>query len=1054
MNEQKFIFTPENLSKYWNLLNNSNNPNERKIANSFLSQFKKNCPNNLEISIELFSSESIEDKLISSILIYQHIKENPKKFLNNKDLFNQIKDYLLNKILIPYTEIQDNENNDNNENNNKKNLIIERICYTMSIIILLGCCSFWPDAIDYMINFGKKTLKHTYLMAIIFGNCNNELKDLLLSKKQDFLIKNLFIQKKDEFKNLINTIFINTNNIDKKLYKKTVDLAKNLTSFEVNILHIPNLIKIVLNDININNIDSLSELICESIKCSNSRKLEETSDLNINEYDEIINKDELISFSYIIDIIIYYVQKHNNPDEDIIFGFAKIFSSVTENFVYLFFKKDILSQKIFNLFFFFISHKIRKISQIFFETIPIIKNFISNYKFSNYSQNEKIEFSNFLLKVLLNILNNCKFKTIKKKQDIFLNEEYISINNLNLNKNDEKNINDEYVDDINEVTIEDYRNAAEDVFSNIFLIFVENYGKEGTNYFFDQITKVIIPLLKKNVKELNEEQILSVEVIIYAINSIIDNFMNVDLDKTVLNKFTLLFLYSPILLNNFILLNFLLLIQAESIYFDYNKELFSELIIFFLKQLTLKINENNSEDLNRLISTVLLSVCDSCNGLFIEDIWEKMYQAYLNYYDKFSFFSLYNITESLCSCLIIQEDESGSDEENNKKQNLNFLSNEEIINHLKKIIEPPVLRIIKIGEIILNKNNSEIYGNKIMEEKLKLEIIKNFNVITCVLKQISFIEDKIIINILFNIIYNKISEYLNLIINEYNKDNTIIHCIMSTLIKCSSHFSITSLNQIFPKFNDLMINLFLNNNDNYQCINVLKNIYSLKLQNIKDKNISNNEYAQIYNNFLKLNRQICSNIITSSNNQLELMQCLSSFFVSVFPHLNIINKEDYVIVSDTIILFNEGIKTLCENTLIKNILYAFISFIESKNTDLIQQKFNEIIQSVFSSFDHLNANTLKGFVLFTNICLKVNKRAFMIIFKETLNNSEFNCFNNDKKNMIYNYIDHFSNNVEKLKRIFESLLNIIHKNINESIDDIMDNYRKELINDINKYKNK
>ena len=184
------------------------------------------------------------------------------------------------------------------------------------------------------------------------------------------------------------------------------------------------------------------------------------------------------------------------------------------------------------------------------------------------------------------------------------------------------------------------------------------------------------------------------------------------------------------------------------------------------------------------------------------------------------------------------------------------------------------------------------------------------------------------------------------------------------------------------------------------------------------------------------------------------MQCLSSLFVVIFPQLNSINQEDYVIISDTIILLNEGIKTLCENNLIKNILYAFISFIESKNTDLIQQKFNEIIQSVFSSFDHFNPNTLKGFVLFTNICLKVNKRAFMIIFKENLNSAEFNCFNSDKKNLIYNYIEHFSNNVEKLKKIFGSLLNIIHKNISESIDDIMDKYNLELINDINRFKNK
>ena len=425
MIENNFAFNPENLSKYWKLLNNSSNPQERKIANSFLDKFKKNCPDCLEICISLFKSNELQDKLISSILIYQYIKENPENILNNKELFNKIKDYILKEILIPFTNSSD-ETDINEKNYNS--LIIERICYIMSIIILLGSCSYWPDAIDDMLKFGKQTIKHTYLMIVIFANCNNELKDLFLSKKQEFIIKNKFIEKKEEFKEFINTIFLNINSIDKKLYRKTLDLAKNLAPFEVNILHIPNLIKNILNDINTTNIDSLSKLLCESINCSKSKKIDEDSDLDINEYDDKINKDELNSFSCIIDIIISYFQTHNNSDEDVIFGLGQIFSSITENFVYLLFKKDTLSQKILNLFFFFISHKIRKISQLFFETIPIIKNFINgNYKFSNYSQNEKIEFLNFLLKILLNIINNCTFKTIKKKQDILLRNEYISI---------------------------------------------------------------------------------------------------------------------------------------------------------------------------------------------------------------------------------------------------------------------------------------------------------------------------------------------------------------------------------------------------------------------------------------------------------------------------------------------------------------------------------------------------------------------------------------------------------------------------------------------------
>ena len=1047
MIENNFAFSPENLSKYWKLLNNSSNPQERKIANSFLDKFKKNCPDCLEISISLFKSNELQDKLISSILIYQYIKENPKNILNNKELFNKIKDYILKEILIPFTNSSD-ETDINEKNNNS--LIIERICYIMSIIILLGSCSYWPNAVDDMLKFGKQTIKHTYLMIVIFANCNNELKDLFLSKKQEFIIKNKFIEKKEEFKEFINTIFLNINSIDKKLYRKTLDLAKNLTAFEVNILHIPNLIKNILNDINTINIDSLSKLLCESINCSKSKKIDEDSDLDINEYDDKINKDELNSFSCIIDIMISYFQTHNNSDEDVIFGLGQIFSSITENFVYLLFKKDTLSQKILNLFFFFISHKIRKISQLFFETIPIIKNFINgNYKFSNYSQNEKIEFLNFLLKILLNIINNCTFKTIKKKQDILLRNEYISIYLVNDNNQKIKENEGDYEDDINEITIEDYRTGAEDVFSNIFAIFASNYGKEGVNFFFEQITKDIFPLLNKPINEFEEKDILSVEVIIYAIKCIVESFETLDLDRTPLNKFTLLLISSQIILNKYILLNILLLIEEESDIFEYNKSFYSELIIFLLNELTLKINEKDSEEINRLISTVLLSICNASDGIFIEEIWEKMYQVYFHYYDKFSFLALYNLTESLSCSLIIQEDGSNSEEEN-KKQTKDYLSKEEIINHSQKLIECPIIRIIKIGEITSNKNNSEIYGNKEMENKLRLEIIKNFNVMTCILKQCSYLDDKSIISEIFNLIYNKISEHLNIIINEFNKDNEIIHCIMNTLTKCSSHINIDSLEKIFPIFNELMIKSFLNNNDNYQCINVLKNIYSLKLQNIKNKDFSNKDYAEIYNYFLKLNRQICSNIITSSNYQLELMQCLSSLFVVIFPQLNSINQEDYVIISDTIILLNEGIKTLCENNIINNILYAFISFIESPNKELVEQKFNEIVNNVFSSFEHFNQKTIVSFVSFCNVCLKINKRSFMNILKQILNGPDFKCFNNDKKNIIFNYIDTFSNNGEKMKKIFLTILDILHKNITESIDDILEKYNREIINNANK----
>ena len=110
--------------------------------------------------------------------------------------------------------------------------------------------------------------------------------------------------------------------------------------------------KIILNDINISNIDSLSSLLCESINNDKSKKLEDENDLDINEFDSKVNKDELSSFALITEIIITYMKSNNNSDEDIIFGLGQIFSSITENYIYMFFKKDLLSQKLFNLFFF------------------------------------------------------------------------------------------------------------------------------------------------------------------------------------------------------------------------------------------------------------------------------------------------------------------------------------------------------------------------------------------------------------------------------------------------------------------------------------------------------------------------------------------------------------------------------------------------------------------------------------------------------------------------------------------------------------------------------
>ena len=127
MKDNNFEYTSENISKYWKILNNSRNQDETKLANSYFTSLKNKCQNCIEICVELFSSSDMQDKFISSLLIYQYLKENPMKYIDNEELFNKIKNDILNKILQLFAN-ESEENIFKSENT----LIIERIRYITS----------------------------------------------------------------------------------------------------------------------------------------------------------------------------------------------------------------------------------------------------------------------------------------------------------------------------------------------------------------------------------------------------------------------------------------------------------------------------------------------------------------------------------------------------------------------------------------------------------------------------------------------------------------------------------------------------------------------------------------------------------------------------------------------------------------------------------------------------------------------------------------------------------------------------------------------------------
>ena len=273
----------------------------------------------------------------------------------------------------------------------------------------------------------------------------------------------------------------------------------------------------------------------------------------------------------------------------------------------------------------------------------------------------------------------------------------------------------------------------------------------------------------------------------------------------------------------------------------------------------------------QLSTAVLLSILESCGNFYDINIWEKMYFIYKNYYNIFTEVSLYNMTESICSFLIVEN------ENNEEIQSMN------VLNNFKKIIEIPLINIKNIRDIIINKKNKNNSGEK--DELLKKEITKNFNVLTRILKQTSFIKDKTIINSIFNLLYSTSFSFIYDIIQEYISYPDIILPFLKLLTKTLLYLDYSTINNIFINLNQFLLEIFMKNNENYQSIYALKNLYMIKLKDINNKTVMNEEYILILDNFMKLNRQICSCIINRicPQYQLELIQGLSMMFNYVFP---------------------------------------------------------------------------------------------------------------------------------------------------------------------------
>ena len=87
----------------------------------------------------------------------------------NKDELTKYRDVFFNKIIEKLKK--------------SPQIVLERLCFGISIIMTLGILSFWENCVEDIINFGNLSNDHLLLSMIILENVPKEWTETHISNK-------------------------------------------------------------------------------------------------------------------------------------------------------------------------------------------------------------------------------------------------------------------------------------------------------------------------------------------------------------------------------------------------------------------------------------------------------------------------------------------------------------------------------------------------------------------------------------------------------------------------------------------------------------------------------------------------------------------------------------------------------------------------------------------------------------------------------------------------------------------------------------------------------
>ena len=387
----------------------------------------------------------------------------------------------------------------------KKAKLLENICASITVLIIIGFQEHWCNGIDRIIEDAKKNngnYENNVYAALILSNVENIYKKL--EDKIDIKSYNYILSAFGDYSEIITVYlkFLITNSFsgekqnfaNGELFKAFIGILLCDKYFKINIIKMHGLLEFIIDsifyvDINEDFIIKICDLFDNTFQLPNDNKLKYDfrNNYKINDFINFLNEipknedfQEIFKCIKLIENMKnFYINKNineiknNSKDMQILFASCNIFNSICENYGYIFILPE-LDDIIQDIFLYFINIPIPKINKLLISSLNDLFELCQNdYKFQNYDNNirekKMIKLNNFLYSIQNTVLQ-------------YMN---LSSNELNTFQLDNKSSLlyriplDQYIDNTlkNNINDDDKTNLIEisdDFYNNIFDI-VNNF---------------------------------------------------------------------------------------------------------------------------------------------------------------------------------------------------------------------------------------------------------------------------------------------------------------------------------------------------------------------------------------------------------------------------------------------------------------------------------------------------------------------------------------------------------------------------------------------------